>query len=168
MSLGRGGKAFVDNRNLGWRVSVAALGLAGLGLCGVSAKDSWTVPPQNAALPNPLATNSPVVVTMGKILYQDHCEDCHGSNGRGNGPTAADLSRQPPDFSGTKVQRESDGELFWKITEGHRPMPSFGKKLSEEQRWQLVCFLRALQSKAPLEKTPKDSKPTKPAKPKSS
>jgi mono/diheme cytochrome c family protein len=37
-----------------------------------------------------------------------------------------------------------DGELFYKISEGHRPMPAFRKRLTEEQRWQLVLFLRSL------------------------
>ena len=38
----------------------------------------------------------------------------------------------------------TDGELFYVISEGHKPMPSYKKKLTDEQRWQLVLLVRAL------------------------
>ena len=151
----------MDNKIVRLRIAIAILTISGLWPRDVLAEDDWTAPPHKAGLPNPLATNSPGVVTMGKTLYKDHCHDCHGSNGRGNGPAAVDLSRRPPDFSDKKVRQQSDGELFWKITEGNRPMPSFSKKLSDEQRWQLVCFLRTLHGQKSKEPAPDGSKPSK-------
>jgi len=54
----------------------------------------------------------------------------------------------------------TDGELFWKISEGRRPMPEFKKRLTEEQRWQLVNYVRTFAPKpAPAPKpTPAPSK----------
>jgi mono/diheme cytochrome c family protein len=37
----------------------------------------------------------------------------------------------------------TDGEIFYQISEGRKPMPSFKKKLSEAQRWQLVLLVRS-------------------------
>jgi mono/diheme cytochrome c family protein len=56
---------------------------------------------------------------------------------------------RPPPASLAVAMRDgtngmTDGEIFWKITEGRRPMPSFKKELTDEQRWQLVNFLRRL------------------------
>ena len=55
------------------------------------------------------------------------------------------------------VQQQSDGTLFWKITNGNpdRGMPSFSR-LPELQRWQLVLYLRTLKSaSAPSHETKK-------------
>ena len=46
------------------------------------------------------------------------------------------------------VAAQTDGELFWKISEGHRPMPAFKKKLSEQERWQLVDYIRTFSQSA--------------------
>jgi mono/diheme cytochrome c family protein len=46
------------------------------------------------------------------------------------------------------MSAQSDGELFYKISEGRRPMPEFKTKLTEEQRWQLVLFTRSLADSA--------------------
>jgi mono/diheme cytochrome c family protein len=42
-----------------------------------------------------------------------------------------------------KMSNLTDGEIFYQITEGRKPMPSFKKKLTEEQRWQLVLLVRS-------------------------
>ena len=52
-----------------------------------------------------------------------------------------------------------DGEIYWKITEGRKPMPSFKNQLSDEQRWQLVNFLRTLVPKPAVPKKPGANKP---------
>ena len=40
----------------------------------------------------------------------------------------------------------TDGELFYRITKGRRPMPAFERRLSDEQRWQLVVLVRAFEA----------------------
>lgn len=98
---------------------------------------NWQAPPQATAKPNPLAGKSNAV-GGGRKLFQRNCVECHGPEGTGVKNNSADL--QLP-----VVQDQSDGTLFWKITNGNarRGMPSFSG-LPELQRWQLVLYLRTL------------------------
>ena len=97
---------------------------------------TWQPPAEAIAKKNPL-TEQPQLVAAGRKLFTHHCVQCHGKSGEGL-KKAADL--QLP-----AVQRQSDGALFWKITNGNpdRGMPSFSR-LPEPQRWQLVLHLRTL------------------------
>ena len=53
-------------------------------------------------------------------------------------------STKPTNFTNTKlVDAMSDGEIFWKITNGRKPMPSFKIRLTDEQRWELVNLIRS-------------------------
>ncbi len=99
---------------------------------------SWQPPAAAAAKANPLA-RSPELAGGGRKLFQRNCSSCHGAEGQGL-KKAADL--QLP-----VVQHQSDGALFWKITNGNtrRGMPAFSG-LPEAQRWQIVLFLRTLPS----------------------
>jgi mono/diheme cytochrome c family protein len=82
-------------------------------------------------------------IALGQKLYASNCLTCHGPNGRGDGPGGAALEKKPADLS-TKIKAgETDGELFWKISEGRSPMISWRASLSETQRWELVNYLRA-------------------------
>ena len=98
--------------------------------------ESWQAPQPAAARSNPLPATAEIV-GGGRKLFARHCAECHGDDGQG-GRKAADL--QLP-----VVQRQSDGALFWKITNGNprRGMPYWGR-LPEPQRWQLVHYLRTL------------------------
>lgn len=98
---------------------------------------AWQPPPAAAARPNPLA-GSQQYVAGGRKLFQRDCASCHGPQGQGLLKNAANL--QLP-----VVQEQSDGALFWKISNGNprRGMPSFSR-LPEMQRWQIVLFLRTL------------------------
>ena len=107
------------------------------------AKEPWQAPNEAALRNNPLAQKKEAVA-RGKALYLDRCVDCHGKKGRGDGPGAADLESHPPDFSKAKVRQQTDGTFFWKISEGRKPMPAYGRKLSEEERWSLVAYVRSL------------------------
>jgi mono/diheme cytochrome c family protein len=101
---------------------------------------SWRPPDSATARVNPLA-GSPDLAAGGRKLFQRHCAQCHGAAGEGlKEKKAADL--QLP-----VVQQQSDGALFWKITNGNsrRAMPSFSG-LPELQRWQIVLYLRTLAS----------------------
>ena len=97
---------------------------------------SWKPPSQAAEKKNPLA-EKPELAAGGKKLFTRHCVECHGQSGEGL-KKAADL--QLP-----VVQDQSDGALYWKITNGNpdRGMPSFSG-IPELQRWQIVLHLRTL------------------------
>ena len=78
----------------------------------------------------------------GKAIFQIYCSTCHGATGRGDGPAGQAMGGQPADLLSEKVQAQTDGELFYKITTGKEIMPSFKELLSEEQRWDMVDFIR--------------------------
>ena len=96
----------------------------------------WRAPAEAAEKLNPLA-DKPQLAAGGRKLFAHNCAECHGRSGEGM-KKAADL--QLP-----VVQEQSDGALFWKITNGNpdRGMPPWSR-LPELQRWQLVLYLRTL------------------------
>jgi mono/diheme cytochrome c family protein len=91
------------------------------------------------------------VLPEAKTLYTANCGPCHGDKGKGDGPAAAGLNPKPADHSSVAVQSESDGALFWKLSEGRAPMPSYKKVFSDQQRWELIDYIRTL-AKAPKKK----------------
>lgn len=104
----------------------------------------WVVPEEARKLKNPLAPTK-AALASGRAVYLDKCAECHGEQGRGDGPQARMYDPGPGNLTDTKhMSTRTDGELFYQISEGHRPMPAFKKRLSEEQRWQLVLFVRSL------------------------
>lgn len=108
----------------------------------------WIVPDEAKQIPNPL--KPPQADLPGaRRVYLDKCAECHGDSGKGDGSQGKMYDPLPTNFTDAQhMEKISDGELFYKISEGHRPMPSFKKRLTEEQRWQLVLFLRSLKSPA--------------------
>lgn len=107
---------------------------------------AWSSPPSVNSLKNPVPSD-PVSVKAGKKLYEANCTPCHGNKGKGDGIAAASLSPKPADHTSAAVQKESDGALFWKLSEGHNPMPSYKTSLSETDRWSLVNYIRTLAAK---------------------
>ncbi|MGH9463315.1 MAG: c-type cytochrome [Vicinamibacteria bacterium] len=104
----------------------------------------WEAPADASAQANPVAP-SPEVLAEGKALYQRNCQLCHGASGRGDGPATQYVKPAPADISAAEAQAAlTDGGIFWKLTTGREPMPPFGKKLSERERWVLVHYVRSL------------------------
>ena len=97
----------------------------------------WEVPDLAKNKKNPVASND-VSIEAGKMIYTKNCYDCHGKKGKGDGPKSGDLPKSPQDFSKESFQKQTDGILFYKISEGRKPMPTFKKDLSEDQRWQVI------------------------------
>jgi mono/diheme cytochrome c family protein len=114
----------------------------------VAAHDKdWPVPPEAAKVKNPVAP-TPDNLAAAHAIYMDKCANCHGEKGAGDGPEADMYTPSPSKFNDAHMMSEmTDGEIFWKMTEGRKPMPSFKKQLSDEQRWQLVNYLRTLTPK---------------------
>lgn len=103
----------------------------------------WTTPKEAQIIKNPVDKNA-TALADGKKLYVTNCAPCHGDKGRGDGPAAQALSPKPADHSSALVQSETDGSLFWKLSEGRNPMPAYKKILTEQQRWELVNYIRTL------------------------
>jgi mono/diheme cytochrome c family protein len=106
----------------------------------------WQVPKSAINVKNPVA-QSAASAQSGKALYSTYCTPCHGKKGSGDGPAAAALNPKPADHTSAKVQAESDGTLFWKLSEGHSPMPAYQAVLTATQRWDLVNYIRTLAKK---------------------
>ena len=135
---------------IGFIAVAAAASLTGL---AVQAQESqtpeastvWEIPAEAKAVPNPVEA-TPEALAAGAELYKKHCVMCHGEVGKGDGPAAKFMKEVPADMTvpGTKA-RMTDGEIFYKISTGKRPMPPMNKKLSETERWQVVHHVRTLQ-----------------------
>jgi mono/diheme cytochrome c family protein len=102
--------------------------------------DGWRAPKEARAVPNPVKP-APESVARGKTAFEKTCLKCHGAEGHGDGKMAKALAAKPADLT-LRLPPQSDGEIFWKITEGKSPMPSFKKDLTPEQRWDVVNYLR--------------------------
>ena len=102
----------------------------------------WDAPPEIKQKKNPVAP-SDTVLKEAKAIFADKCSNCHGDTGKGDGSDAMMYDPGPADLTDAKrMAKFTDGELYYKITIGKKPMPSFEKKLSEDQRWGLVILLR--------------------------
>jgi mono/diheme cytochrome c family protein len=118
--------------------------------------ENWTAPDAEKARPNPVP-RSDKDLGRGRSLYRQHCELCHGREGRGDGPSAkihARNARPPQDLTRPEIQANmTDGEIFWKIGSGFREkskivMPAFVDEIpSPEDRWRVVLFVRTLERK---------------------
>ncbi len=98
----------------------------------------WQAPTRAAHRKNP----DPQSLAFGKTVYNRECLSCHGATGKGDGPVFKNLERAPADLSDPKVQQQTDGALDWKISTGHRPMPTFKLHLSEDERWHVINYIR--------------------------
>lgn len=120
--------------------ALAALMLvAGAGIASVSAQGEWKAPADAKAMKNPVKG-----VGNAKKNIETNCVTCHGASGKGDGVAAAALPPpKPADWTSARVQAESDGELFWKISNGRGAMPPW-KHLPEKDRWEIINYLRTL------------------------
>jgi len=108
-----------------------------------STSGKWLSPAQSAAKKNPI-TSTQDSIAAGQKIYSKTCMTCHGKGGDADGPAVIELNIHPAKLSDPQLATESDGSLFWKITTGKKPMPAYGKRLSETDRWNLVNYVRTL------------------------
>ena len=108
-------------------------------------QDIWEVPAKYKTMKNPTDAKDKENLSIGKSLYAKQCSSCHGKKGWGDGSKAKEMKGDLGDFSSDETQKATDGELFYKITEGRNDMPGFSKKIaSDEDRWLVVNYLRTL------------------------
>ncbi|MDP4265412.1 MAG: cytochrome c [Bacteroidota bacterium] len=107
----------------------------------------WNAPESAKSQKNPFPPDKSSI-KRGKDSYITECARCHGETGKGNGPAVVRLDKViPPDLTNDQVQNQSDGELYWKISEGRRPMPYKKKALTDDQRWDVINYIRSLKGK---------------------
>jgi mono/diheme cytochrome c family protein len=106
-------------------------------------QDKWVVPDKYISMKNPTDPNADL--DIGKSLYSKHCKSCHGKEGYGDGPKAAEMKGDMGDFSSAAFQKQTDGELFYKTSFGRDDMPEYTKKMpDDEDRWLVVNYMRTL------------------------
>jgi mono/diheme cytochrome c family protein len=103
----------------------------------VSAQD-WIVPDDQKNIANPLPYNLDNV-KKGKELFLKNCKSCHGDPGKNN---VLPLTPPPVDIVSEKMQKNSESDLFYKITNGRGTMPQFKATISDDDRWRIVNFIQ--------------------------
>lgn len=129
----------------------AVLAVLCLMVMGTASNDAfgqtdWKVPASANSSKNPYAGKT-AATAAGKVLYGQMCAICHGDKGKGDGLAGMTLKPRPANFKKDAIQAQSDGAIFWKLTEGRAPMATYKDVLTEEQRWQLVNYIRQLGGK---------------------
>lgn len=105
--------------------------------------NDWKAPPSADKLQNPYQGDARAT-EAGKKIYQNFCVSCHGKAGKGNGDAGVYLDPPPADLTSAEVQEQTNGAIYWKITNGNPPMASYKEVLNKKQRWQLVNYIRKL------------------------
>ncbi len=117
-------------------VSIFLMTSAAALLAAVSGDWLNDVPARDQQKTNPYR-DQPEAVQAGRLLFEDHCAQCHGDNAQGKG--------KRPSLRSARIQSASEGSLHWFLVNGNvrRGMPSWSK-LPDQQLWQLVTYLRSL------------------------
>ncbi len=91
------------------------------------------------------------VVQRGETLYREHCAECHGIAGAGDGPWAVAERGSIPDLAAPHMDTHTDGELFWWNKYGipSLDMPAFGDELTDDENWTVINFVRSLRHAVP-------------------
>jgi mono/diheme cytochrome c family protein len=138
-------KSRIDLLQLRLIISVTFLLFATLASAQVKG-GKWIAPKTADAVKNPVVPDA-ANLKEAKTMYTTYCMPCHGSKGKGDGVAAAGLAIKPADHTSTFIQNQTDGALFWEMSEGHNPMPSYKTALTEKQRWELINYIRTFAKK---------------------
>ncbi len=104
-------------------------------------QDKWIAPASSKELVNPFVGKN---INQGQTIYTTRCVVCHGATGAGDGPAGKALTPPAANHTAAYVQNQTDGEIFWKISEGRGPMVGWKLILTEEERWAVVNYIRTL------------------------
>ncbi len=108
-------------------------------------QETWEVPAKYKKMKNPFVTATDNE-NIGRILYNKHCKSCHGKTGRGDGKKAETIDTPIGDFTDTSFKEQTDGMLYYKTFFGRDDMPSFKKKIADnEEQWLIINYIRTLQ-----------------------
>jgi mono/diheme cytochrome c family protein len=88
------------------------------------------------------------LVVRGQERYQIYCAPCHGTLGDGNGITKSYGMVATPTYHDDRLRSMAEGEIYNTITHGKNTMFSYADKLSPDERWAVVAYVRALQRAA--------------------
>jgi len=110
-------------------------------------QDVWKAPASAKAIKNPVSTKKQKAsAKKGALIFNKFCVACHGSKGFGDGLGGKNLNPKPANLTSLRVQNQEDGEIYWKITNGRGPMIKWGPIIKENNRWDLVNYIRTLKN----------------------
>ena len=94
--------------------------------------------------PADLAVNE-ALVRRGQNRFEIYCLPCHGKLGDGQGITKSYGMATTPSYHDDRIRSMPEGEIFNTITNGKNTMFPYADKLSPDDRWAVVAYVRALQ-----------------------
>lgn len=106
---------------------------------GKVANGSWA-----AGFPATVSIDA-TLMERGKDRYSIYCLPCHGAIGDGNGITKSYGMGSTPTYHDDRLRKMTEGEIFNTITHGKSTMGAYADKLSPEDRWAVIAYVRALQ-----------------------
>lgn len=131
-----------DSRSPVERFDIITNGIDGTGMPPwgtiMSEDEIWAVLYYEWSSPNGSETTA-----AGKQIFETNCAVCHGEGGGGDGPISENLDTSPADFTDHEfMSARSNQDFFEVISNGKFPMPSWEAVLAEDQRWQVIAYLR--------------------------
>ncbi len=120
----------------------------GMGGGNMRAFHMATIPEEYAGQLSPIPAGEESIA-RGEPIFAQNCAVCHGETGLGDGPAAAGLTPAPPMIAMTS-QMLGDDYMLWRISEGgafepfNSAMPAWKATLSEDQRWDVINYVRSL------------------------
>ena len=84
-------------------------------------------------------------LTRGQQRFNIYCSPCHSRVGDGNGLVVMRGFRQPPSYYTDKLKQAPVGHFFDVMTNGFGAMPSYASRVTPEDRWRIIAYIRALQ-----------------------
>jgi cytochrome c553 len=107
---------------------------------------------------NPLDVTRPVMY-RGQAQFDVFCAPCHGKAGYGDGMIVQRGFKQPTSYHDERLRQAADGYFYEVMSNGFGTMYSYASRISPEDRWAIVAYIRALQlsQNVPLEELPSDA-----------
>jgi len=115
---------------------------------------------EDAARKNPI-TPTPEGMSEARKLFGYNCAMCHGKSGDGKGDLAADMKLDLRDWrDASSIEKMTDGELFWIVSNGKGKMPGEGDRTPEKTRWNFVNVVRSFAKKGVGDKPKAEAPPS--------
>jgi mono/diheme cytochrome c family protein len=136
-------------KNLKTLLQIGAFTALGISLISMTIQQNpvkpWPVPDEFKTMENPVEKGA-ASNAIGQKLYAKFCASCHGKTGLGDGAVGRKLKDFSGDFSGEYYQNQTDGEHFYKTKVGRGEMPKYEGKLSDEDIWHVVNYMRTFKA----------------------
>ena len=116
--------------------------------------------PEDAARKNPVSP-TPEGLAEARKFFGYNCAMCHGKSGDGKGDLVADMKLELRDWrDAAALEKVTDGELFWIISNGRGKMPGEGDRTPEKRRWNFVNLVRSFAKKGAGDKPKTETPPS--------